>query len=122
MKTADFKLRTRNRKLDDPTQLADRIFRTGLSLLEKETDGTRFRLIGIGVSDLRDAGLADPPDASTNRRGAGPRRKRRWTSCATSLARAASRPAIRSERANNSCAIVRQVAQSCPHRLAPDIF
>jgi DNA polymerase-4 len=62
MKTADFKLRTRNRKLDDPTQLADRIFRTGLSLLEKETDGTKFRLIGIGVSDLRDAGLADPPD------------------------------------------------------------
>ncbi|MCZ7936160.1 DNA polymerase IV [Agrobacterium salinitolerans] len=62
MKTADFKLRTRNRKLDDPTQLADRIFRTGLSLLEKETDGTRFRLIGIGVSDLHDAGLADPPD------------------------------------------------------------
>ncbi|WP_333898913.1 DNA polymerase IV [Agrobacterium pusense] len=62
MKTADFRIRTRNRKLDDPTQLADRIFRTGLSLLEKETDGTRFRLLGIGVSDLRDAGLADPPD------------------------------------------------------------
>ena len=62
MKTADFKLRTRNRKLDDPTQLADRIFRTGLSLLAKETDGTKFRLIGIGVSDLRDADLADPPD------------------------------------------------------------
>ena len=62
MKTADFKSRTRNRRLDDPTQLADRIFRTGLSLLEKETDGTKFRLIGIGVSDLRDGGLADPPD------------------------------------------------------------
>ncbi len=62
MKTADFRLRTRNRRLDDPTQLADRIFRTGLSLLEKETDGTKFRLIGIGVSDLRDAALADPPD------------------------------------------------------------
>lgn len=62
MKTADFRICTRNRKLDDPTQLADRIFRTGLSLLEKETDGTRFRLLGIGVSDLRDAGLADPPD------------------------------------------------------------
>ena len=59
---ADFKLRTRNRRLDDPTQLADRIFRTGLSLLEKETDGTKFRLIGIGVSDLQDPTLADPPD------------------------------------------------------------
>ena len=62
LKTADFKGRTRNRRLDDPTQLADRIFRTGLALLEKEADGTRFRLIGIGVSDLQDAALADPPD------------------------------------------------------------
>ncbi|MFA7414865.1 MAG: DNA polymerase IV [Rhizobium sp.] len=62
LKTADFKGRTRNRRLEDPTQLADRIFRTGLSLLEKETDGTRFRLIGIGVTDLRDAAVADPPD------------------------------------------------------------
>ncbi|RDJ13866.1 DNA polymerase IV [Rhizobium grahamii] len=62
MKTADFKLRTRNRKLEDPTQLADRIFRTGLELLERETDGTKFRLIGIGVTDLCDPARADPPD------------------------------------------------------------
>ena len=62
LKTADFKSRTRNKKLDSPTQLADRLFRTGLSLLEKETDGTRFRLLGIGVSDLSDPSLADPPD------------------------------------------------------------
>ncbi|UGY08357.1 DNA polymerase IV [Phyllobacterium pellucidum] len=62
LKTRDFKLRTRNRQLADPTQLADRIFRTGCSLLEKEIDGTRFRLIGIGVSDLSDDGRADPKD------------------------------------------------------------
>ena len=62
LKTADFKSRTRNRRLEDPTQLADRIFRTGLSLLKRETDGTRFRLIGIGVSDLSEPDLADPPD------------------------------------------------------------
>lgn len=62
LKTADFKSRTRNKRLDDPTQLADRIFRTGLTLLEKETDGTKFRLIGIGVSDLTDPARADPPD------------------------------------------------------------
>ncbi len=62
LKTADFKGRTRNRRLEDPTQLADRIFRTGLTLLEKETDGTRFRLIGIGVTDLKEAAVADPPD------------------------------------------------------------
>ncbi len=62
LKSRDFKLRTRNRQLSDPTQLADRIFRTGRSLLEKEVDGTRFRLLGIGVSDLSDDGRADPLD------------------------------------------------------------
>ncbi|QND54198.1 DNA polymerase IV [Phyllobacterium sp. 628] len=62
LKSSDFKLKTRNRQLADPTQLADRIFRTGLALLEKEIDGTRFRLIGIGVSDLSDDGRADPLD------------------------------------------------------------
>ncbi len=62
MKTADFKSRTRNRKLEDPTQLADRIFRTGIELLGRETDGTKFRLIGIGVTDLCDPARADPPD------------------------------------------------------------
>jgi DNA polymerase-4 len=62
MKTADFKSRTRNRKLEDPTQLADRIFRTGIELLQKETDGTKFRLIGIGVTDLCDPHRADPRD------------------------------------------------------------
>ena len=62
LKSADFKSRTRNRRLEDPTQLADRIFRTGLALLERETDGTKFRLIGIGVTDLGDPVRADPPD------------------------------------------------------------
>lgn len=62
LKTADFRQRTRNRRLEDPTQLADRIFRTGLALLEKETGADAFRLIGIGVTDLGDAFRADPPD------------------------------------------------------------
>lgn len=62
LKSADFKLKTRNRQLADPTRLADRIFATGMELLRKETDGTRYRLIGIGVSDLSDAARADPPD------------------------------------------------------------
>jgi DNA polymerase IV len=62
LKTADFRIRTRNRRLDDPTRYADRIFRTGLSLLEKEMDGTKFRLLGIGVSDLTDLARADMPD------------------------------------------------------------
>jgi DNA polymerase IV len=62
LKSHDFKLRTRNRALSDPTQLADRIFRTGLSLLEKEADGTKYRLIGIGVADLESPERADPMD------------------------------------------------------------
>ncbi len=62
LKTADFKSRTRNRKLEDPTMLADRIFRIGMELLKKEADGTKFRLIGIGVTDLCDPQRADPPD------------------------------------------------------------
>lgn len=73
MKTSDFKTRTRNKRLENPTQLADRIFRTGITMLEKETDGTKFRLIGIGVSDLCAPALADPPDlvdAGAGRRAA----------------------------------------------------
>ncbi|WP_371816125.1 DNA polymerase IV [Neorhizobium sp. AL 9.2.2] len=62
LKTAEFKSRTRNKRLEDPTQLADRIFRTGISMLERETDGTKFRLLGIGVTDLTDPARADPPD------------------------------------------------------------
>jgi DNA polymerase-4 len=62
LKSQDFHIRTRNRRLGDPTRLADRIFQTGLDLLKKEADGTRYRLIGIGVTDLTDLEKADPPD------------------------------------------------------------
>ncbi len=62
LKTADFKARTRNSTQSDPTRLADRIFHVGQSLLLKELDGTKFRLIGIGVSDLCNEQDADPVD------------------------------------------------------------
>ncbi len=62
LKTADFRLRTRARSLAAPTQLAGRIFAAGRELLARETDGTKFRLIGIGVSALADAADADPAD------------------------------------------------------------
>ena len=62
LKTANFKQRTRNVQLADPTQLADRIFRSGRALLARELDGTAFRLIGIGVSDLSDSARADAGD------------------------------------------------------------
>ena len=50
LKTADFRIRTRAQSLGHPTQLAARIFAAGRDLLGRETDGTMFRLIGIGVS------------------------------------------------------------------------
>lgn len=62
LKTADFKTRTRSRQIPDPTQLEDRIFRTGCELLAPEIDGTKFRLLGIGVSTLGPDENADPVD------------------------------------------------------------
>jgi DNA polymerase IV len=62
LKTADFRLRTRARSLDAPTQLAAKIFAVGQDLLKREADGTRFRLIGIGVSALAGEADADPAD------------------------------------------------------------
>jgi DNA polymerase-4 len=55
LKSADFKIRTRARSLASPTQLAARIFAAGRDLLAHEVGSTRFRLIGIGVSNLEDA-------------------------------------------------------------------
>jgi DNA polymerase-4 len=55
LKSADFKIRTRARALSAPTQLASRIFAAGRDLLKYEVGTTRFRLIGIGVSNLEDA-------------------------------------------------------------------
>ena len=62
LKTADFRILTRARSLESSTQLAGRIFATGRDLLAREIDGTRYRLIGIGVSALTDADDADPAD------------------------------------------------------------
>ena len=55
LKTSDFKLRTRNVSLADPTLLANRIYDAALPLLQRETTGTAFRLIGIGISGLVEA-------------------------------------------------------------------
>ncbi|MGE0231716.1 MAG: DNA polymerase IV [Flavobacteriaceae bacterium] len=62
LKGTDFRSITRAETLSDPTRLADRIFRTGRQLLEGAATGRKFRLIGIGVSDLCDEALADPDD------------------------------------------------------------
>jgi DNA polymerase-4 len=60
LKTADFRLKTRSHTLDAPTQLADRIFRTAQASLRREADGTQFRLLGVGLSNLTPAASADP--------------------------------------------------------------
>ncbi|MCW5727835.1 DNA polymerase IV [Parvibaculum sp.] len=62
LKTADFKTRTRNQTLHDPTQLAEVIYRIAAPLLAREATGTAFRLLGVGISQLTDGDLADPPD------------------------------------------------------------
>ena len=62
LKTADFRIRTRAHSLGHPTQLATRIFAAGRDLLARETDGTMFRLLGIGVSALCEADGADFAD------------------------------------------------------------
>jgi DNA polymerase-4 len=53
LKTAGFKIVTRHRSLESPTQLADQLYRAALPLLKREADGTRFRLIGIGADHLK---------------------------------------------------------------------
>ena len=68
LKSADFKIRTRARALDHPTQLAARIFAAGRNLLAHEVGSAKFRLIGIGISHLQNAAdddLADLLDRRT---------------------------------------------------------
>jgi DNA polymerase-4 len=62
LKTADFKIRTRAHSFDSSTQLAGKIFAAARGLLEREADGTKFRLLGVGLSALTTADQADPAD------------------------------------------------------------
>jgi len=62
LKTADFRILTRARSLEDPTQLAGRIFAASRELLAREINGTRYRLLGVGMSALSGADDADPVD------------------------------------------------------------
>jgi DNA polymerase-4 len=65
LKTSDFQSLTRRASLGTPTQLARVLFNTCKALLAKEPRGARYRLIGVGLSDLSPAAadavdLADP--------------------------------------------------------------
>ncbi|KFI30989.1 DNA polymerase IV [Haematobacter missouriensis] len=50
---------TRRETLREPTQLADRIYRTALELMAHVKDAGPFRLLGVGLSDLMPAGKGD---------------------------------------------------------------
>ena len=60
LRRADFRILTRSRRLPDPTQLADTIYRQAEELLIKEINGTAYRLLGVGLSGLVDGAEADP--------------------------------------------------------------
>jgi DNA polymerase-4 len=52
LKTADFRIITRNRSLPDATALAHRMFDAARPLLRDLANGQPYRLIGIGISNL----------------------------------------------------------------------
>jgi DNA polymerase-4 len=69
LKTAQFRIKTRNISLEAPTQLADRIFRTARNALKREADGTAYRLLGVGLCNICAAADCDAPDLVDRRSG-----------------------------------------------------
>jgi DNA polymerase-4 len=59
LKRSNHTLLSRRVALTDPTQLADRIYRTARGLFDQVSDQGPYRLIGCGISDLSDAEGAD---------------------------------------------------------------
>jgi DNA polymerase-4 len=59
LKRSNFTLISRRHALDQPTQLADRIYREARALFEGSRGGGPFRLIGVGIADLCGADEAD---------------------------------------------------------------
>lgn len=59
LKRANHRILTRQAKLSDPTQIADRIYRTARALFDQVGDKGPYRLIGVGISHLTEAGDAD---------------------------------------------------------------
>lgn len=52
LKTSQFRTVSRRQTLERPTQLAHRIHQAASGLLARETTGTRFRLVGVGLGSL----------------------------------------------------------------------
>lgn len=62
LKTADFRLVSRARSGLPPTRLAIRIHEVARDLLKHELNGTKYRLLGVAVTDLRPESEADRGD------------------------------------------------------------
>ena len=67
LKTADFRLLTRSRRLNGPTRSAEAMYGVAERLLTREADGRAFRLIGVGAHDLIQA--AESPQGDLLRDG-----------------------------------------------------
>jgi DNA polymerase-4 len=59
LKRADHRLLTRRQTLDEPTQLADRIWRAAQGLYRRAGEAGPFRLVGVGLSAIVSAEEAD---------------------------------------------------------------
>jgi len=74
LKRADHTLLSRRVALSDPTQLADRIYRTARGLFDQVKEKGPYRLLGCGLAELSDAEEADKlgdlldPDATKRSR------------------------------------------------------
>lgn len=63
LKNSHFKIITRRRQMAEPTLLASRIFAYARELLAADVNGkTKYRLIGVSLSDFSDAASADKGD------------------------------------------------------------
>ncbi len=59
LKRANHRILTRQTSLTEPTQIADRIYRTARLLFDQVGDEGPYRLIGVGISHLEPADAAD---------------------------------------------------------------
>lgn len=66
LKTSEFKNMTRSHSLPEATQRPSMLYETALLPLARLAGSQRFRLIGIGASNLVSSDHADPPDLFEN--------------------------------------------------------
>jgi len=62
LRRADFQIITRRKTLPIPTQTAQTLYEVGRALLKPEVGKATYRLIGIGLSDLAEAGSGGGTD------------------------------------------------------------